>query len=201
MLQDCPRSWLDAPDGFRPAARSRCRPCSSRRVEQRIAGNIIFRLAHVRDDHFLRLHGAGRCAGQRRRKLPSASGICGGIADRSSPACGWETRLRRRRETPRSRPVLPSSANISFLLPMARYTVRQALNFVFRDQLRPDLILIRRRSFVSRVEHFGFRPHMLRSGLRWHSMHHCIYKRVDLPHQRHLSTRPWQVEQPMPLFT
>ena len=46
-----------------------------------------------------------------RATRPSASGTGGATPDRSNPACGWETRLRRRRGTRRSRPPLPGFAS------------------------------------------------------------------------------------------
>ena len=39
-----------------------------RGVEQRLSGHHFLRLPHVGDDHFLRLLGAGRSAGQRQRR-------------------------------------------------------------------------------------------------------------------------------------
>src|SRR5260370_11121309 len=100
-----------------------------------------------------------------RSKRPSESGTDASRPGHSSPACGWGTRPRRTRGTPRSRLVLRSSASIvgrcsSFISPVAGHAVGQFLNLVFLHQLFAQFQLIIRR-LIKHAEHLVLRPHVL----------------------------------------
>ena len=129
-----------------------------RRVEQRFARNHFLRLAHIGNNRFLRLLGAGRGAGQRdggahQRQKSAARGRI--VPVRRAVR---ETHPRRRLGTRRSRRALPDFASIAAAVPLKRrrsssrlvcpylpvtsHTVRQTLNLVFRHQPLSQFFLI-----------------------------------------------------------